>query len=126
VTRREGWTNPPSRCTHRTRSGGCGTRRGAAAAAAEQERLRRPRLPRVSEDEKRVAVVVKRVFLAVAGVAPAAAAAMGGEQDGCGASERMQIREAWVGPVCCELRHDLGCRLQLLFFSPLWMGRVME
>jgi len=33
----------------------------------------------VSEDEKRVAVAVKRVFLAVAGVAPAAAAAMGGE-----------------------------------------------
>jgi len=94
VTRREGWTNPPSRCTHRTRSGGCGTRRGAAAAAAEQERLRRPRLPRMSEDEKRVAVVVKRVFLAVAGVAPAAAAAMGGEQDGCGASERMQDKRS--------------------------------
>jgi len=74
----------------------------------------------VSEDEKRVAVAVKRVFLAVAGVAPAAAAAaMGGEQDGCGASERMQIREAWVGPVCCELRHDLGCRLQLLLFFAL-------
>jgi hypothetical protein len=76
VTRRAGWTNPPSRCNHRTRSGGCGARRGAAAAAAEQER---PRLPRLSEDERRVAVVVKRVFLAVAGVAPATAAAMGGE-----------------------------------------------
>lgn len=74
-TRRAGWTNPPSRCTHRTRSGGCGARRGAAVDAAEQARLRR--VLRVSEEERRVEVVVKRIFLAVAGVAPAAAAAMG-------------------------------------------------
>jgi hypothetical protein len=43
--------------------------------AAEQARLRR--VLRVSEEERRVEVVVKRIFLAVAGVAPAAAAAMG-------------------------------------------------
>lgn len=119
VTRRAGWTNPPSRCTHRTRSGGCGARRGEAAAdAAEQEMLRRPRLLRVSEDERRAEVVAKRVFLAVAGVAPAAAAAMGGAQDGCGAHGRggTRIGEARVELVwfSCDCKWRFLGRFQSL------------
>jgi hypothetical protein len=47
--------------------------RGASVAAAEHDKSRRLR---VDEEERRVEVVVKRVFLAVAGVAPMAAAAM--------------------------------------------------
>ena len=50
--------------------------RGAVADAAEQER---PRRLRASEEERRVEVVERRAFLAVVGVAPAAAAAMGAE-----------------------------------------------
>jgi hypothetical protein len=50
--------------------------RGASVAAAEHDK---PRRLHVDEEERRVEVVevvVKRVFLAVAGVAPMAAAAM--------------------------------------------------
>jgi hypothetical protein len=47
--------------------------RGASVAAAEQDK---PRRLRANEEESRVEEVVKRIFLAVAGVAPVAAAAM--------------------------------------------------
>jgi hypothetical protein len=56
--------------------------RGAAADAAEQERLRRLR---ASVEERSVEVVERRAFVAVVGVAPAAAAAMGGGGRGRGA-----------------------------------------
>ena len=50
--------------------------RGAVAAdAAEQDKLRRRS---ANEEERRAEVVEARAFRAVAGVAPAAAAAMGG------------------------------------------------
>lgn len=88
ATRSAGCTNPPSRCTHRSRSGGCGAMRGAAAEAAEQERVRRLR---ESEELRRVAVVVKRAFLAVVGVAPAAAAAAMVERRGGGEGRKVSF-----------------------------------
>lgn len=52
--------------------------RGAVAAdAAEQDKLRRRS---AGEEERRAEVVDARAFRAVAGVAPAAAAAMGGRR----------------------------------------------
>lgn len=108
TTRRAGCTNPPSRCTHRSRSGGWGAMRGAAeAAAAEQERLRRLR---ATEEERRVAVVVSRAFLAVAGVAPAAAAAAMGF--GGGGARRAE-QWGWLGvEMAWSLEETTGSRIK--------------